>query len=136
MTQSASESALARPPKSVLVVDDSLMIRRIVGQILQECGYRVMLAGDGHQGYESARTQQPDLVLMDLQMPGLDGFEAIHLLKKDPLTSSIPVLILTSVGSEDDMHRAREAGCLGFMNKPICKKELTQSIATILNGGS
>jgi CheY-like chemotaxis protein len=104
-----SESAIERMKKSVLLVDD------------------------GRQGYETARGQQPDLVLMDIQMPGLDGIETINLLKKDPATSRIPVLILTSLGSEEDLHRAREAGCQGFMNKPICKKELTQSIATLLN---
>jgi CheY-like chemotaxis protein len=118
--------------KTVLVVDDSMMIRRIVGQLLQESGYAILLAENGQQGYETAKTQQPDLVVMDVEMPIMDGIEATGRLKADPATRHIPVLIFTSLGSEEDMHRARNAGCQGFMNKPICKKELQDSIKSVL----
>lgn len=119
--------------KTVLVVDDSMMIRRIVGQLLKECGYGVLLSEDGQQGCEMAREHRPDLVLMDIEMPVMDGITATSRLKNDPVTSRIPVLIFTSLGSEEDMHRARAAGCQGFMNKPVCKGELQESIRRILD---
>lgn len=118
--------------KTVLVVDDSPMIRRIVAQILQESGYAVLLAENGKRGCDLAKEHQPDLVLMDVEMPLMDGIEATGRLKADPATNRIPVLIFTSLGSEEDINRAREAGCSGFMNKPICKDELETTIRAIL----
>jgi CheY-like chemotaxis protein len=120
--------------KTVLVVDDSPMIRRIVGQLLQECGYAVLLAENGRKGCEMAHEHRPDLVLMDVEMPLMDGIEATSHMKADPATSHIPVLIFTSLGSEEDIGRARRAGCSGFMNKPICRNELETTIRQILAG--
>jgi CheY-like chemotaxis protein len=118
--------------KTVLVIDDSMMVRRIVGQLLQESGYAILLAENGQQGYEIAKTQQPDLVLMDIDMPIMDGIEATGQMKADPATRHVPILIFTSLGSEEDLHRAKMAGCQGFLNKPICKKELQDSISHVL----
>lgn len=119
--------------KTVLIVDDSPMIRRIVGQLLKGCGYGVLFAENGEKGCEMAHEHQPDLVLMDVEMPLMDGIEATNRLKSDAATSRIPVLIFTSLGSEEDIIRAKEAGCSGFMNKPICKDELQSSIRQILD---
>ena len=119
--------------KTVLVVDDSPMIRRIVAQLLQESGYAFLLAENGSQGLELTKEHQPDLVLMDIEMPLMDGIEATRCLKADPATSPIPVLIFTSLGSEEDISRAWEAGCQGFMNKPICRNELQTSLRQILD---
>lgn len=109
-----------------------MMIRRIVGQILQECGFQVVLAENGRKGLETAKSTQPDLILMDIEMPLMNGIEATSQLKKDPATSHIPVLIFTSLGSEEDIQRSLAAGCQGFLNKPISKKELETSINDIL----
>ena len=117
--------------KTILVVDDSPMIRRIVGQILAECGHTVLWAENGQLGYEMAKEQKPDLIIMDIEMPVMDGIEATSRIKADPETSGIPVTIFTSLGSEEDIKRAREAGGQGFLNKPICKEELEAAIDKI-----
>lgn len=114
--------------KTILVVDDSPMIRRIVGQILTDCDHRVLLAEDGQRGYEQAREYNPDLVIMDIEMPIMDGIEATSRIKADPATANIPVLIFTSLGSEEDIKRAQDAGGQGFLNKPVCKEELEEAI--------
>lgn len=119
--------------KTILVVDDSAMIRRIVAQILTECGYNVLLAENGQQGYEVTKENRPDLVIMDIEMPVLEGIEATALIKSDPDTSSIPVLIFTSLGSEKDIKRAQDAGGQGFLNKPVCKDELRATIDKIFD---
>jgi len=116
----------------ILVVDDSPMIRRIVGQILRDCGYQYILAENGKRGYETAKQELPDLVIMDIEMPEMDGFEATRLIKSDPDTAHIPVLFFTSMGREEDILRAEQAGGLGFMNKPISKEDLETSLKRIL----
>ncbi|MEJ2690796.1 MAG: response regulator [Deltaproteobacteria bacterium] len=118
--------------KTILVADDSAMIRRIVGQIIQQMGHKVLLAENGEEGLSLTKSVKPDLVIMDIEMPVMTGIEATARIKSDPETSSIPVLIFTCLGSEEDIRRAREAGCQGFLNKPISKEALQESInATI-----
>ena len=117
--------------KTILVVDDSAMVRRIVGQILRECGYRPIVADNGKRGYETAKKEQPDLVIMDIEMPEMDGFEATTRIKSDPDTAHIPVLFFTSLGREEDIRRAEEAGGQGFLNKPISKEDLLASLMKI-----
>jgi len=118
--------------KTILIVDDSPMIRRIVGQLLDESGYKVMLAENGQKGFELSKRHQPDLIIMDIEMPVMNGVAATALLKADPDTAHLPVLIFTSLGSEEDIKRAREAGGQGFLNKPICREELQNAINNIL----
>ena len=117
--------------KTILVVDDSPMIRRIVGQILSQCGHQVLLAENGQQGYDMAKEHVPDLVVMDIEMPVMDGIEATNRIKFDPKTNHIPVIIFTSLGSEEDIKHAQDAGGQGFLNKPICKEELEAAIDKI-----
>jgi CheY-like chemotaxis protein len=117
--------------KTVLIVDDSAMIRHVVGQIVKSAGFRVLLAQDGQQGYDVAKEQLPDLVIMDVEMPTMDGIQATGLITSDPTTSHIPVMIFTSLGGEDDMNRAKEAGCRGILNKPICKETLQSTLRDI-----
>ena len=85
---------------NILVVDDSPMIRRIVGQILAESDFTVLSAEDGEKGYEAAKDHHPDLIIMDIEMPVMDGIEATSRIKSDADTSDIPILIFTSLGSE------------------------------------
>lgn len=119
-------------PKTILITDNSAMIRRIVGQILQELGYRVIMAENGEKGVALALAEKPDLVIMDIEMPVLDGISATSRIKSSPETAAIPVLIFTSLGSEDDLKRARNAGCNGFLNKPVCKDELHDAVNAAL----
>jgi len=121
--------------KKVLIVDDSHMIRRIVGKILKDDDYEVLIAENGLMGYEMAKRNLPDLVIMDVEMPVMNGLEATSHIKADPATTHIPVLIFTSLGSENDIRKAKEAGGSGFLNKPISKEELRANISTILGSG-
>jgi len=118
--------------KTILIVDDSAMIRRIVSQILQEYGHRTMLAENGQHGYEQAVTGQPDLIIMDIEMPVMDGITATEQLKANTSTANIPVIFFTALGSEENIHQAQHAGGIGFLNKPICKEELGKAIGDIL----
>ena len=121
--------------KTILVTDDSAMIRRIVGQIIQQLGHKVLLAENGEKGYALAKSAKPDLVIMDIEMPVMTGIEATTRIKSDPETCHIPVIIFTSLGSEEDIRKAREAGCQGFLNKPVSKEALQESINAALEKG-
>ncbi len=119
--------------KTILLVDDSPMIRRIVGQILDKSGYNVILAENGQRGFELSREHLPDLIIMDIEMPVMNGIAATTRIKSNTQTAHIPVLIFTSLGSEADINRAKKAGVHGFLNKPICKEELQEAINNILD---
>jgi CheY-like chemotaxis protein len=86
-------------------------------------------------GYEMAKANQPDLIIMDVEMPVMNGIEATTRIKADTATGHIPVLIFTSLGSEQDIRMAREAGGSGFLNKPISKEELRSTISSLLSPG-
>lgn len=116
----------------VLLTDDSLMIHRVVGSILTDAGYKVLKAHNGKKGCEMAMTWKPDLIIMDIEMPEMDGIEATRSIKTNPTVSHIPVIVLTSLGSEDDIKRANEAGADCFLNKPVSKDELLKTIKNIL----
>jgi CheY-like chemotaxis protein len=116
---------------TILVVDDSAMIRHVVGQILRESGYEVLIAKNGHEGYDLAKKHGPQLIIMDVEMPVMDGIQATTLIKSEPETAHIPILIFTSLGGEDDIKRAREAGCQGFLNKPISKDVIQTEVQKV-----
>lgn len=118
----------------ILLVDDLMMIHRIVGQILKEAGYKVLKAENGEKGYDMAATWKPDLIIMDVEMPVMDGIEATRLIKNAPSLSSIPLIILTSLGSEEDIARAGEAGADRFLNKPVSKDALLKTVDELLGG--
>src|SRR3989339_1158933 len=119
-------------PKTILIVDDSAMIRRIVSQLVQQLGHQAITAENGLEGYELATRSNPDMIIMDIEMPVMDGFEATWRIKADQRTAHIPVAFFTTLGSEENIKQAREAGSVGFLNKPICKEELDQAIRDIL----
>jgi len=118
--------------KTILIVDDSAMIRRIVSQLVQQLGHQPITAENGLQGYEQATERQPDLIIMDIEMPVMNGFEATWRIKADQRTAHVPVIFFTALGSEESIQQAREAGGIGFLNKPICKEELDQTIRDVL----
>lgn len=118
--------------KTILIVDDSAMIRRIVSQLVQQLGHQSISAENGLLGYELAAEIRPDMIIMDIEMPVMDGFEATWRIKADQRTAHIPVAFFTALGSEESIQQAREAGGVGFLNKPICKEELEQAIHDIL----
>jgi len=105
--------------KKVLVVDDDADNRRIVAKVLLAEGYEVIEAIDGLEALAQARTALPDLILMDLSLPSLDGWEATRRLKLDPVTQAIPVVALTAFAMRGDEEEARAAGCDDYLSKPV-----------------
>ncbi len=125
---------------SVLVVDDNDVNRELARSILERLGYRVLLAADGDEGLAVARREGPALVLMDLAMPGKDGYAATRELKADPATRRIPVVALTALAMRGDEERAIEAGVDAFLTKPIDRAKLEEIVARFVpppvRGGS
>ena len=103
----------------ILVVEDNLDNYELVRFILERAGYDVFLAVNGRDGVAAARLQKPDLILLDLGMPEMDGWKAARKLKGDETTSSIPVYALTAHTLPSERRRAMEAGCDGYVSKPI-----------------
>lgn len=105
--------------RTILLVEDVEDNRGLIRQLAQIMGVRLIEAGDGEEGVRLAKEARPDLVLMDLSLPILDGWEATRRLKADPATSGIPVIALTAHAMAGDERQAREAGCDGYVSKPI-----------------
>ena len=103
----------------ILIVEDDPRNMKLFRDLLQVNGYTTLEANNGKLGVELARENQPDLILMDIQMPIMDGLAATRVLKADPATASIPVIALTSAVMAGDREKAILAGCDGFMAKPI-----------------
>lgn len=104
--------------KKILVVEDDPDNRRIVAKVLAVEGYNVVEAMDGLEALSKVKAENPDLILMDLALPNMDGWEATRQLKADPLTRAIPVVALTAVAMRGDEERARAAGCDDYLSKP------------------
>ena len=114
--------------KVILVVEDEPKNLKLVCDLLQACGYTTIEATDGKQGVELAKARKPDLILMDIQMPVMDGLEATRILKADTTTKDIPVLALTSYAMKGDEERILEAGCNGYLAKPFDIQELLKEV--------
>jgi two-component system cell cycle response regulator DivK len=103
----------------ILVIEDNAANMRLSTFLLESEGHVVLRAADAEIGLAIARDEQPDLVLMDVQLPGMDGLEATALLKGDATTNSIPVIALTALAMKGDEERIRAAGCDGYIAKPL-----------------
>ncbi len=108
----------------ILIVDDQEDIRLALSMTLQDAGHAVFEASSGEDAIEEAIVTQPDLVLMDIAMPGLDGFSALQALKEQPATHSTPVLMLTAMDRTEQRERARVLGAFDFITKPWAKGEV------------
>ncbi|WP_420456395.1 response regulator [Rubrivirga sp.] len=117
---------------TILLVEDNEMNRDMLSRRLRKRGYAVEVAVDGGAGVERARAGRPDLVLMDMSLPVLDGWEATRRLKGDPATAQIPVIALTAHAMSGDEQKARDAGCDDFDTKPVDLKRLLGKIRTWL----
>ena len=107
------------PRHRILVVDDDPRLLHVVSMYLSIEGYDVLTAVDGEEGLRLVAESPPDLVILDVMMPGVDGLEACRRLKRDPRTSAIPVLMFTALSREDDVENGRLAGADRFINKPF-----------------
>lgn len=112
---------------SVLIVEDNLMNLELLIQILED-HYDVLTARDGQQGVDLAMKHQPDLIVMDLSLPVLDGWQATRMLKSDPASRSIPVVALTAHAMPGDDERARQAGCDDVLTKPVDEELLITTL--------
>ena len=117
--------------KTILLIEDVEDNRDLVVQIL-ESEYTVVEARDGQEGLEKARAEQPHLIILDLALPKMDGWEAARRLKADPALKAIPIIALTAFAMEGDEARALEAGCNAYVAKPILPKDLRAHVRRVL----
>ena len=116
----------------ILLVEDFEDAREMYRDFLEFAGFRVKTARDGREAIDMARVYRPDLILMDLSLPGIDGWEATRLLKQDPLTARLPIVALSAHALPAEGKRARDVGCDGFIAKPCLPNDLVTEIAQFL----
>ena len=120
----------------ILVVEDNAANLKLVTFILESASHTVVPASDAEAGLMIAREEHPDLILMDIQLPGMDGLQATTLLKADDATKTIPVIALTALAMKGDEERIRAAGCDGYIAKPLAYRELlsiiTEQLAAVV----
>ena len=119
------------PVKKILVVDDSPTERHVISELLVRSGYQVITAENGEEGIEKARREKPDLILMDVVMPGLNGYQATRTLTRDETTKQIPIIVCTSKGQETDKIWGLRQGALDYLVKPVNGEELLSKIAAL-----
>jgi two-component system cell cycle response regulator DivK len=119
-------------PKRILLVEDEPKNMKLLRDLLQKFGYETVEAADGEEGVELTRKIKPDLILMDIMMPKLDGLEATRILKTDVLTRDIPIVALTAFAMSGDKERAFEAGCDGYITKPVDVHGLLKTVEQFL----
>jgi CheY-like chemotaxis protein len=112
----------------VLVVDDTELNRKVVKTVLQANGFDVLEAEDGEEAFAAATELLPDLILMDVQLPKIDGYEVTRRLRNQESTQQIPIIALTAHAMQGESERAKEAGCDGYLSKPINTRTLVDEL--------
>jgi len=118
--------------KRILVIEDTEDNRQIVGDLLSSAGYELIEAVDGLEGVATAEREQPDLILMDIQLPGIDGYEATRRIRAIPALAKVPIIAVTSYALSGDEAKTREAGCDGYVAKPFSPRQLLAKIREFL----
>src|SRR6267154_2206433 len=116
----------------ILIIEDNQANMKLASLLLHNAGHTVLCAVDAETGLTQARAEQPDLILMDIQLPGMDGLAATALLKKNPATAAIPIIALTAMAMKEDQEKTRAAGCDAYIAKPLRYQELYAAIDTLL----
>ena len=116
----------------ILIIEDNAANMKLAIMVLQNAGHTALCAVDAEIGMAFARTGRPDLILMDIQLPGMDGLAATVLLKKDPATAAIPVIALTAMATKGDHEKATAAGCDAYVVKPFRHEDLYAAIDALL----
>jgi CheY-like chemotaxis protein len=124
------------PGKRVLVVDDEKFVRELIKIKLGRCGLTVIEATNGLEGVEMARNLKPDIILMDVMMPKMNGFEACEKLKSMPDTAGIPIVMLTARGEQMNQEKGLSLGATGYMSKPFSPQKLAELVIEILQRSS
>ncbi len=114
--------------QKILIVEDNPMNMELVTDLLEASRHVVIQAGAAEEGVELARDESPDLILMDISLPGMDGLQATGVLKHDPKTKDIPVIAMTAHAMKGDKEKALAAGCAGYITKPIDTREFPKEI--------
>ncbi len=122
--------------KSILLIEDDVINRRLMKFLLRSHGYDVWEVTTASAAFALLAERHPDLILMDIRLPGMDGLAATRIIKAEPSTRGIPVVAVTSYAMSEDEAKAREAGCCGYITKPIEKARLLEVIAQALTQGS
>ena len=117
---------------TILIVEDNPANMKLTSLLVRNAGHSVVCAVDAETGLTLARADPPDLILMDVQLPGMDGLAATALLKQDPLTAAIPVIALTAMAMKDDEAKSQHAGCDAYIAKPLRYQELYAAIDRLL----
>jgi twitching motility two-component system response regulator PilH len=117
----------------ILIVDDSPTELHVLAKILQQAGHEALTAADGEAGIAAARAQGPDAILMDVVMPGINGFQATRKLTRDPKTQHIPVLMVTTKDQDTDKEWGLRQGARGYLVKPVDGRELLQKLNELLD---
>ncbi len=120
----------------ILTIEDNAANMKLTCLLLRNAGHTVLCAVDAESGLTLACTEQPDLILMDIQLPGMDGLAATALLKQDPATAAIPVVALTAMAMKEDREKSRIAGCDAYIAKPLRYRELYAVIDALLARGA
>ncbi|MBW2544706.1 MAG: response regulator [Deltaproteobacteria bacterium] len=118
--------------EKILVVEDNPMNMELTTALLEASGYVVIQAGAAEEGVELVKAESPDLILMDISLPGMDGLEATGVLKQDPATKDIPVIAMTAHAMKGDKEKALAAGCAGHITKPIDTREFPKTVARFI----
>ena len=116
----------------ILIIEDNPANMKLASLLLLNAGHTVLCAIDAETGLTLARADQPDLILMDIQLPGMDGLAATALLKKDATTAAIPIIALTAMAMKEDQEKTRAAGCDAYIAKPLRYQELYEVIDALL----
>jgi two-component system cell cycle response regulator DivK len=119
---------------TILIVEDSALNRKLVETVLKPHGYRVLSAEDGQQGVDMALRERPDLILMDVMMPVMNGYDATRHIKNNRDTARIPIVALTASAMPHERVRALTAGCDGYITKPIDTRTFPNQVKQFLNG--
>jgi two-component system, cell cycle response regulator DivK len=121
-------------PILLLIVEDNIHNLKLARAVLGHAGYATIEARNGEDAIALARTHRPDMVLMDIQLPGMDGLEALARLRADPATAGIPAVAFTAFAMKDDRERFLAAGFHGYLEKPISVREFPSQVAALLAG--
>ncbi len=120
-------------PKKVLIVEDDPGVSRFFSFSLESEGYEVSTAMNGLEGLNKARAELPDVIILDIMLPGLDGFEVCHRLRSDPKTARIPIVMTSAKGQEVDREMALKVGANRFLNKPVEYEDLIDAVKGVIN---
>ena len=130
--ESGEVEARQAPAKRILIVEDNALNMKLLNDILEVHGYETLPTGDGLQAVELARTQRPDLILLDIQLPDVSGLEVTRLLRADERTRNIPIIAVTAFAMGGDRERVLASGCDVYVSKPIDVHDLLRRVADIL----